>query len=170
MKYIYTKQEQFIKEDLRYNLAGYKHDKKPIKLDTVYHVTSSLNIDSILSKGLNKNKPNSNEPEAIYLTPDIYGAVLLTKLLSKSKNQKTDWFILEINSKDLNLFRDPFAVKESGVYTYDNIPNTLIKIKTIVDAEILRSFTNWKLLWDWWFWHKGEKPTFVKKFNLEQYR
>lgn len=99
------KQENFIRklirdelDNLRYKMAGYEHDEKMVNYNTVYHTTSIENAKIILANGFVKNKPSSGEPEAIFLTPDIYGAVILSKNLSKTKNIKTDWAILEINS------------------------------------------------------------------------
>lgn len=172
-----TKQKDFIRklireeiDNLRYKMAGYDHDEKIVNYDIVYHTTSVENGKIILANGFIKNKPNTDEPEAIFLTPDIYGAILLTKNLSGSKNIKTDWVILKINSKDLTLYKDPYSVKESGVYTHNNIPKELISIETIVDVDILINQNNWKSFWNWWFWNTNEKPSFVKSFNLPQFK
>lgn len=172
-----TTQEIFIRklireelDNLRYKMAGYRHDEKMVNYNIVYHTTSIENAKIILVNGFIKNKPNTDEPEAIFLTPDIYGAVILSKNLSKTKNIKTDWVILEINSKDLMLYKDPYSVKESGVYTYDNIPKELISVKTIIDGDIVRNQNNWKMFWSWWFWNTGDKPIFIKKFNLPQFK
>lgn len=172
-----TKQEDFIRklireelDNLRYKMAGYGHDEKIVKYNTVYHTTSIENAKILFANGFIKNKPNTDEPEAIFLTPDIYGAILLSKNLSKTKNIKTDWVILEINSKDLTLYKDPYSVKESGVYTYDSIPKELISIKTIVDSDIIKNKNNWKTFWNYWFWNIGDKPSFAKKFNLPQFK
>jgi hypothetical protein len=172
-----TKQEDFIRKmireelgNLRYKMAGYGHDEKKVNYDIVYHTTSYDNAKIILANGFNKNKPSIDEPEAIFLTPDIYGAIILTKNLSKTKNLKTDWVILKIHSKELTLYKDPYSVKESGVYTYDNIPKELISIETIIDADIVRNQNNWKSFWNWWFWSTNEKPSFIKKFNLPPFK
>jgi hypothetical protein len=156
-------------DDLRYRLAGYKHDEKFVSYAKVYHITPIQITNEILSNGIIKNKPSDQEPKAIYLTSDIHGAVLLTKRLSEAKKIKTDWVILEINSTNLKLYKDPYSVKEAGIYTYDNIPKELIKVKTIIDSEILKNNNNWKLFWNWWFWGTEMKPDFVKKFTLNQY-
>lgn len=170
-KFIATTIREYLNEqdNLRYKMAGYGHDEKIVNYDKVYHTTSTENAKNILSNGLVVNKPNDDEPKAIFLTPDIYGAILLTNNLYKTKNIKTDWVILEINSKDLTLYKDPYSVKESGVYTYDNIPKELISIKTIIDVDIVKNQNNWKIFWNWWFWNKGDKPKFIKKFGLDQY-
>jgi len=170
-KFIATTIREYLNEqdNLRYKMAGYEHDEKKVNYNKVYHTTSYENAKIILSNGLIANKPTNDEPNAIYLTPDIYGAVLLSKNLSKTKNIKIDWIILEINSNNLDLYKDPYSVKESGVYTYDNIPKELISIKTIVDFDIIKNQNNWKMFWNWWFWNKGDKPEFVKKFVLPQY-
>lgn len=172
-----TKQEDFIRklireelDNLQYKMAGYGHDEKIVRYNIVYHTTSSDNAKIILADGFNKNKPKIDEPEAIFLTPDIYGAVVLTKNLSKTKSIKADWIILKIDSKELTLYKDPYSVKESGVYTYDNIPKELISIETIIDTDIIRNQKNWKSFWNWWFWKIKEKPEFVKKFNLPQFK
>jgi hypothetical protein len=156
-------------DDLRYQLAGYKHDEKLVSYNKVYHVTPIQIANEILLKGIIKNSPSSQEPEAIYLTSDIHGAVLLCKRLSEAKRIKTDWVILKINSTNLKLYKDPYSIKEAGIYTYDNIPKELIKFETIVDGEILKNNNNWKLFWNWWFWGSGTKPDFIKKFALNQY-
>jgi hypothetical protein len=174
---MFLKQEQYIRnlireelDNLRYKMAGYGHDEKEVKYNTVYHTTSFDNAKKILSYGFIKSRPSSDEPEAIFLTPDLYGAVLLTKNLSKVKGLKTDWVILKIDSSNIILFKDPYSIKESGVYTYDGIPKELISVKTIIDKDIIKNQHNWKSFWNWWFWNKGEKPLFVKKFNLGQYK
>ena len=173
-KYIYIKQyENFItenEEDFLYKIAGYKHDEKTIKYQIVYHVTSIEKANNILLKGFIKNKPSPNEPHATYLTPDIYGAISLAKNLSQYQKKKTDWCILEINSSKLTLYSDPYSIKESGVYTYDDISPKLIKIKSFIDCDIIKNQTNWKLFWKWWFWNIGGKPTFIKMFSLPQYK
>lgn len=156
-------------DNLDYRMAGHGHDEKIVKYDVVYHTTSIEKAKGILANGFTKNKPAADEPEAIFLTPDIYGAVILTKSLSKVKNIKTDWAILKINAKDLLLYKDPFSVKESGVYTYGNIPKKLISVKTIIDGAIIKNQNSWKLFWNWWFWG-FPKPFFVKRFSLPQYR
>ena len=70
----------------------------------------------------------------------------------------------------MTLYKDPYSVKESGVYTYDNISKELISIETIVDADIVRNQNNWKSFWNWWFWSTNEKPSFIKKFNLPSFK
>ncbi len=156
-------------EDINLRLSGFNHDEQVIKYDVIYHTTSISNLDNILKNGLNANKPSDTEPHAIYLTPDIYGALILSKSLSKVKKHKFDYVILEIKSINLHLYKDPYAVKESGVYTYDKISSDLINVKTIVDNDILKNNSNWKIFWNWWFWNKGDKPEFIKKFNLPTY-
>ena len=170
-KFIKTTIREYLngQDNLRYKMAGYVHDEKIVNYDKIYHTTSTENMKNILSNGLVVNKPSDDEPKAIFLTPEIYGAILLTKNLYKTKNIKTDWVILEINSNDLILYKDPYSVKESGVYTYDNIPKESISIKTIVDVDIVKNQNNWKIFWNWWFWNKGDKPEFIKKFDLNQY-
>ena len=153
-------------ENLRYALAGYGHDEKQKSHNETFHVTSIEKGNEILKVGFMKNKPSNQEPEAIYLTPDIYGAVLLSKSLSDEKRIKTDWIILKINSRNLTLFKDPYSIKEHGVYTYDTIPKDLISIETIVDAMIIKNNKNWKQFMNWWLWKTNPKPEFVQKFTL----
>ncbi len=162
--------KQFLIEDIRYNMAGFKHDEKTVNLNIAYHITSAQNLNSIQTKGLLPNKVNINEPNAVFMTESIYGAIILTRTLFKNKKIKDDYVLLQINTKDLKLFKDPFSIKESGVYTYDDIPPNKIKIISIIDYDIFKNNYNWIKFWNWWFWNKQPKPDFIKKFKLKQYR
>ncbi len=157
--------ENFI-NDFGFKMAGFIHDEHIVSYSIVYHVTQLSNLNDILTNGLIPNKPSSDEPCAIYLTPDLYGAILMSKALRK----KDDIIIFEICSSDIVLYKDPFSVKESGVYTKDIIEPSKITVKTIVDYDIIKNNRNWRFFWDWWFWGIKEKPDFVLKFKLNRYK
>jgi hypothetical protein len=83
------------------------------------------------------------------------------------KEYKTDWVILKVNTKDIQLYRDPASVNEDGVYTLESIPPENIMVYHTIDYDIIRSNKNWSDFWNWWFWERTDiKPDFVKKFKL----
>lgn len=155
--------------DLLYAIAGFKHGDEQVAYSTVFHVTPMSNVSRIKHEGLMANTPGTNEPNAVYFTPDIYGALILCRHLAASKSHKEDYAILIVNTNGIQLFKDPFAVKESGVYSLENISSKRISLKTIVDSDIIKTKSNWSKFWNWWFWKRSEKPDFVRKFNLLPY-
>lgn len=157
-------------DDLRYKLAGFKHDEKSIELNKCYHVTQLSKKDIILSEGLKPYKPNINEPSAVYLTPNVVGALSLAKLIYGEKRLKEDYVLFEIDCKGLKLYKDPFSIRENGVYSLTAIEPKRIKLISIIDFDIIRNEKNWKEFRNWWYWKQSPKPTFVKKFNLPQYK
>lgn len=157
---------KFLIENFRYNLAGFGHDEKKIALDKAYHVTPINNASLIEREGLIPHKPKSDEPNAVFLSSDIFGALRLAYQLNKSKGLKNiDWVIYEFNTDGITLYKDPYSVSETGVYSYEPIKPNRIQNKIIIDSEIIKTQKNWKLFWDWFMWDKP-KPDFVQKFKL----
>lgn len=164
-EYIY-----FIKENnLSFKLAGFKHGEEKININKAYHTTPVSNLDEILKNGLLPNQPKEEEPNAIFLTLDLLGVIKLARQLKLSKNSKDDFVILEVDCKGIDIYKDPFSVSESGVYTKEKIPPNKIKVKSIIDYDVVRSQKNFKKFMDWWFWDISDKPYFVKNFGLKKY-
>lgn len=101
---------------------------KDVKIpELLYHVTSKDNQPKIEKVGLvpkSKNK-RANHNDRIYLGFDK----IITKNLSYQFQEKGSYILLKIETSGLNIkiYDDP-DFTESGVYTYDNIPSSNIKI------------------------------------------
>lgn len=101
---------------------------KDIKMpEFLYHVTLKSNQSKIERIGLvpkSKNK-RANHNDRIYLGFDE----IITKNLSYQFKEKGAYILLRIDTNGLNIkiYDDP-DFTENGVYTYDNIPKSNIKI------------------------------------------
>jgi hypothetical protein len=159
---------------------NFKYGSKPVKINTCFHVTPLKNVNDILKHGLTPQNPPTHrdwEPTAIYLSKSTKGATQIARQLFNHKRNlmigygvkeyKTDWVILKVNTKDIQLYRDPASVNEDGVYTLESIPPENIMVYHTIDYDIIRSNKNWSDFWNWWFWERTDiKPDFVKKFKL----
>lgn len=103
------------------------------------------------------------------MTEDMYGAFIMARNLVMSGELKSDFSVLIIDTSGLELYQDPFSVKEGGFYSVEVIePNRITNIINFSYA-IVRSHKNWKRFWDWWFWKKtDEKPEYVD--DIERYK
>lgn len=178
-EFVWTAEDEAFSKLSYAERMNFPYGTKPIKLSYTYHVTPLNNVDNILKYGLTPKKPPIHrdwEPTAIYMSKSPSGVIDLSRQLFYHKRQslighgvkelKTDWVILKINSKNLQMFRDPASVEEGGVYTLNPIPPENISFFHTIDYDIIKSDKNWKDFNNW-FIKSGEKPKFIKKFNLK---
>lgn len=160
---------------------NFPYGSKPIKLNFCYHVTPLKNVNDILKHGLKPQKPPTHrdwEPTAVFMSKSTDGATEIARQLFNYKRNmsighgvkeyKTDWVILKVKTKGIQLYRDPAAVNEEGVYSLVPIPPENISIYHTIDYDIIKSGSNWKQFRNWWsaYPESDVKPEFVKKFNL----
>jgi hypothetical protein len=177
-KFEWTPEDQAFAELSDAERENFPYGSKPIKLNSAYHVTPLNNVQEILKNGLiTKSTERNWEPKAVYMSKSIVGSVDIARQLYNVKknfltghgvNQiKTDWVILKIDTKNLEIFRDPSSVEEKGVYTLQSIPPENIMPFHIIDYDIIKNGLNWFEFWNWWYRKRTDKkPNFVKKFSL----
>ena len=159
-------------------LSQFKHGERPVKLDIGYHITPLMNVQEIQKNGLLPKEPlrKLEEPTAIYLSKSVEGVIELSRQLYQYRinhsigqgvrHYKTDWIILKVNIQELELFEDPSAITEEGMYTLNPISPDRISIYDTIDYEIIKNGINWHIFWNWWFWETTDKkPDFVKKLK-----
>ena len=114
-----------------------KFDDEVIISDIIYHVCKEQNISKILKNGLSPRSKNriSTHPERVYFCLDIESCEDLIdrfKINDKIKNlPEQNYKILEIDIPDLDrkiIFRKDPNMSKDGIYTYNNIPNKIIKL------------------------------------------